>query len=92
MEEKHIALVILAVIAIMAIVGLILLFARPTGALSATQMSYPGGVMPAAQPVKEYPTYGFAYNYGSTQKEEMTVEKVNMAYPEPYYKTVEGER
>jgi hypothetical protein len=85
MEEKNIALCILGVIAIIAIVGLILLFtAQKAGATVAAgkpyNYLYPGGVV---HPVQEKPAYqpgtGIWQYYESSG--EPIVEPAKFAYP-----------
>ncbi len=91
MEEKNIALCILGVIAIIAIVGLILLFtAQQAGAVARTP--YPGGVV--AQPVvDERPGYGVGPGVQYyTSSGEPVVEPANIPYYPQTWKVVEGRR
>lgn len=85
MEEKNIALVILAVIVIIAVVGLVLVYTQNTGAVSATQRAYPGGVIAPPEVIKEYPS-GYSLRYYEEQ-EEPVVEKAQLpstTYPTAY--------
>ena len=84
MEEKNIALCILGVIAIIAIVGLIMLFTAEQAA-ARTFTEYPGGVFePTPKPV---PSYYSAQYY--TSSGEPVVEPAKLPYPIPVYKTVQ---
>ena len=85
MEEKNIALVILAVIVIIAVVGLVLVYTQHTGAVSATQRAYPGGVLTPPEAIKEYPS-GYSLRYAEPQGEPV-VEKAQM--PSWYQNTVQ---
>lgn len=84
MSEKNIALVILAIVVIIAVVGLILVFTGTAGAVTATQKAYPGGVIAPTEAIHEYPT-GYTFRYYAPQ-EELTVQKAQL--PGAYYPTV----
>ncbi|MBW3005017.1 hypothetical protein KY310_04245 [Candidatus Woesearchaeota archaeon] len=88
MEEKNIALCILGVIAVIAIVGLILMFsAQKEGASVAAKQftEYSGGVV---RPVKEQPSYTKPVWQYSESSGEPVVEPAKLPYP-PFAKTVE---
>jgi len=90
MEEKNIALCILGVIAIIALVGLILIFtAEKTGATTAGKQFhyvYPGGVMHTVQEQPAYQPGTGIWRY-STSSGDPQVEPVNLPY-QPFEKTI----
>lgn len=97
MEEKNIALCILGVVAILALVGLILLFtAQQAGASVAaanrnSMVPYPGGVAraPTAQVVvREQPSYVQPSGQYYKTSGELTVEPAKLPYPQMFEKTV----
>ncbi|MBD3303696.1 hypothetical protein GF343_00995 [Candidatus Woesearchaeota archaeon] len=84
MEEKNIALCILGVIAIIAVVGLVLLFSAKTGATVAAgkpyNYMYPGGVVRTAQEQPAYQPRTGIWRY-STSSGDPKVEPAKFAYP-----------
>ncbi|MBD3303697.1 hypothetical protein GF343_01000 [Candidatus Woesearchaeota archaeon] len=91
MEEKNIALCILGVIAVIAIVGLILLFtAQQAGAKQ--MVEYPGGVMHTST-VYEKPAVGTGVGWKYSEPAgEPVVEPANIPHHPVHWKTVEGKR
>lgn len=86
MEEKNIALVILAVIVIIAVVGLVLVYTQHTGAVSATQRAYPGGVIAPPEAINEYPS-GYSLRYAEEPQGQPVVKQYQMPgtkYPTAY--------
>ena len=82
MEEKSVALVMLCVVVIIAIVGLVLIFASTASAR--VQAPYPGGVIyqsavteSPGMPIQQYRT-------------PLEVEPAMPDYTPPYYQTVSG--
>jgi hypothetical protein len=91
MEEKNIALCILGVIAVIAIVGLILLFtAEQAGAKQ--MIEYPGGVMHTST-VYERPSAGTGVGWQYYESSgEPIVEPANIPYQPANWKVVEGRK
>ena len=91
MEEKNIALCILGVIAVIAIVGLILLFtAEQAGAKQ--MVEYPGGVMHTST-VYERPSAGTGDGWQYyVSSGEPNVEPADIPYQPAHWKTVEEQR
>jgi len=91
MEEKNIALCILGVIAVIAIVGLVLLFtAEQAGAKQ--MMEYPGGVMHTST-VYEKPCAGTGVGWKYSESAgEPQVEPANIPYQPANWKVVEAQR
>jgi len=80
MAEKNIALVILAIIVVIAVVGLVLVYT--SNAMSATQRAYVPGVEQTPEPVKEYAS-GFSFKYYESSGEPV-VEPAKFAGPTGY--------
>ena len=92
MEEKNIALCILGVVAVIAIVGLIVLFTAETGAaIAGKQMTeYPGGV---THTVYERPSAGTGVGWQYYESPgNPVVEPANIPYQPANWKVVEGQR
>ncbi|MBW3005018.1 hypothetical protein KY310_04250 [Candidatus Woesearchaeota archaeon] len=91
MEEKNIALCILGVIAVIAIVGLILLFTAEQAGAKQT-LEYPGGVAYTAT-VYEKPSVGTGVGWKYYDSpEDPVVEPANIPYQPANWKVVEGQR
>ena len=80
MAEKNIALVILAIVVVIAVVGLVLVYTNPANAMSATQKAYVPGVEP--EPIKEHAS-GFSFKYYESSGEPV-VEPAKFAGPTGY--------
>ena len=86
MTEKSIGLVILSLVVVIALVGLILVYTQHTGAVSATQKAYPGGVIAPPETVKEYPS-GYSLRYTDEPQGEPVVKQYQVPgvkYPTAY--------
>ena len=77
MAEKNIALVILAIVVVIAVVGLVLVYTSP-----ATQKAYVPGVEQTPEPVREYAS-GFTFKYYESSGEPV-VEPAKFAGPVGY--------
>ena len=92
MEEKNIALCILGVIAVIAVVGLIMMFTAEK-ATARTAQVYPNSVV---SPTVEQPTYvGYGVGPGVqyyTSSGQPVVTPANIPYEPAHWKTVEGQR
>jgi hypothetical protein len=86
MAEKNIALVILAIVVVIAVVGLVLVYTSPASAMSATQRAYVPGVEQTPEPAREYAS-GFSFKYYESSGEPV-VEPAQFAGPIGY-KTVQ---